>query len=297
MLCVLLGDRALISRYAAAEANKLDETLSKDLESIPTVLEALKVPIVREASQWRIHFSDYLRFAPTHETEWKMVLRPMRAGWIPMDDKSVARLCRAALEQRIIADLEEEKKHPIHDAVREAMQPYVDELAPKLAEAREHWQTGDFGPINRTAFPPCTQQLFEDMKNGKMIPHHGRFAIASFLGKIGMTAGDVLEYFKEIPNFDAEKSRYQIEHVLGDRGVEGYTPPGCGWMQTNGVCPLEKRDNLCFKIKHPLSYYRARQRFIKQDEEKAKHMIAAQTRKNQSGDGIQPAQARGSDGA
>jgi hypothetical protein len=27
-------------------------------------------------------------------------------------------------------------------------------------------------------------------------------------------------------------------------------------MQTNGVCPLEKRDSVCFTIKHPLSYYR-----------------------------------------
>ncbi len=280
MLCVLLADKTLIHRYATAEGARLEATLIQDLDSIAAIADALKVPVHAEGDAWRIHFSDYLRFAPS-EPDWKLILKPVAKGWVPLDGPGVARLCREALEQRIQTDLDLERQKPMHEGVRAALQPYVDELGPKLADARENWQTGDFGPISKGAFPPCIQQIFQDMFDGKMIAHHGRFAMASFLATIGMTVDDIMDYFREIPNFDPEKSRYQIEHIAGDRGVDKYTPPGCGTMQTHGICPLEKRDNLCFKIKHPLSYYRARQRFIKQDEEKSKHLIAAQQRKNE----------------
>ncbi len=278
MLCVLLADRSLIGRYAAAEGIRLEEILRQDPDSLPTIADALGIPVQQDGG-WRIHFSDYLRFAPIHETGWKMILRPMDKGWIPLSEPSVARLCRAALEDRIQTELDEERQHPVHQDVQEALQPYVDELGPKLAEARENWNTGEFGPINKGAFPPCINQLFQDMKDGKMIPHHGRFAMASFLATIGMTVEDIMDFYKEIPNFDPDKSRYQIEHIAGERGVDRYTPPGCSTMQTHSICPLEQRDNLCFKIKHPLNYYRARQRFQKQDEEKAAAILAEHERK------------------
>jgi hypothetical protein len=40
------------------------------------------------------------------------------------------------------------------------------------------------------------------------------------------------------------------------------------------VCPLDKRDGLCFKIKHPLSYYRARIRFQERDHAKQTPPVA-----------------------
>ncbi len=282
MLVTLVADRTLRRRYAEAEGARLEAVLKEDADSIPVAAEALGVQVVPHGDAWRIHMTDYLQVAPTHEAEWKLILRPVEQGWVPLSGLSVSRLCREALAKRIEEELEAEAKKPVHDEVRMALQPMLDELGPKLAEARENWQTGDFGPVRRELFPPCIVALFNDMKDGKMIPHHGRFAMASFLGTIGMTVQDVMDYFREIPNFDPEKSRYQIEHILGDRGVDGYTPPGCGWMQTNGVCPLEARDNLCFKIKHPLSYYRARLRFQKEDEEKAAKLIEHERRKKEA---------------
>ncbi|MCA1812207.1 MAG: hypothetical protein LC623_09395, partial [Halobacteriales archaeon] len=56
-----------------------------------------------------------------------------------------------------------------------------------------------------------------------------------------------------------------------------YTPPGCGTMQTNGVCPLAKRDGLCFRIKHPLSYYRSQLRSMQRDQERAAALAAKTT--------------------
>ncbi len=282
MLAVLLADRTLITRYAAAEGGKLEATLAQDLESLPAICQALDVAADREGGRWRIHFSDYLQAAPIWENDWKLIQQPLAGGYLPLDDRRLATLCGKALEARIQRELLAELEKPVHDEVRFALQPYLDDLGPKLAEARADWNTGDFGPVQDRLFPPCIHKIFDDMKEGVMITHHARFAIASFLATVGMTAEDIQNYFAAIPNFDPEKSRYQITHIAGEQGVEKYTPPGCATMQTNGICPLEQRDNLCFKIKHPLSYYRARLKFQQKDQAEADKKIEHERRKKEA---------------
>ena len=280
MLAVLLADRSQVHRYAAAEGARLEATLKQDPDALAEI--AASVGVAVSGPPWRMHFADYLTVAPLWEDDWKLIQQPLARGWLPLKDAQLAALCRHGLTQRIQAELEAEMEKPVHDEIREPLQEYLDVLGPLLAEARKDWNTGDFGPVQDALFPPCIQTIFEDMASGKMITHHARFAIASFLATIGMTADDIQTYFATIPNFDPDKSRYQITHIAGEQGVEKYTPPGCGTMQTNGVCPLEKRDNLCFKIKHPLNYYRARIRFQQEDEKKANEKLEHERRKQEA---------------
>lgn len=280
MLLVVLGDRILAQRYAEAEARRAAAALAKD--EGPALLEVaahLRVPVDTGTVPWRIHFADYLQVAPVRDPAWKLLHRPVAAGYVPLDRKDLLRLCQEALSERLADEILDEMSRPVPQDLRDALAPYVERVKPQLEEAQKNWNTGDFGPVRRELFPPCITEIFGQMKRGEMIPHHARFAFASFLGTIGMDSEQAIDFFREVPNFDPEKSRYQIEHITGERGVEKYTPPGCQWMQTNGCCPLAKRDNLCAKIKHPLSYYRARIRFAAEDEQKADELAQAIARK------------------
>ncbi|MGB1697021.1 MAG: hypothetical protein ACPHK8_01320 [Thermoplasmatota archaeon] len=268
MMIVCLGDRILAGRYASKEAARVRRALrSGPLEDVEVAVEALALPI-RDS---QIHFSDYLAWAPS-DNEWKMVLRSVQGGQISLDRSDLEGLVEEALRRKLQKELEAEMATPAPTDLRNALEPYLVRLGVQLNEAKENWNTGDFGPVRDSAFPPCILQLFDDMKAGAMIPHHGRFAFASFLGTVGMSADQVLDYMQAIPNFNREKSEYQIRHITGELSVDPYTPPGCGTMQTNGVCPLARRDNLCHSIKHPLSYYRAKLRSLApaiKDESKA----------------------------
>lgn len=277
MLCVHLGDRQLVSRYATAEARRVAAALARDedpdsVQEVAATLGLTIQPVADEGEAphaWRLHFSDYILLAPLSEPGWKLVARPVAAGWLELPAVDIARICQEALAKRIVAELDAEKSKPLPQEVITALAPYVLQLMPKLEEAREQWSEGDFGPVQPGLFPPCIKELFEMMRRGENVPHHGRFAFATFLGTVGWDATQIMDYMATLPNFDREKSRYQIEHVTGARGVDKYTPPGCATMQTNGVCPLDKRDGLCMKIKHPLSYYRAKLRFQRLDEERS----------------------------
>ncbi len=256
MLVVCLADRMVASRYAAKEAARVRRALRTEGDDF--LLEAagiLGVPVDTDTGVWRMHFSDVLRHAPA-KPEWKLVLRTVKDGWVEITPRDVGSLCEEALRRRMENELHDEMKAPPPTDLKAALQPILDRLAPELLTAKEDWNTGDFGPVKEKAFPPCIVQLFDDMKAGAMIPHHGRFAFASFLGTIGMSADQILDYMTSIPNFNREKSEYQIRHIAGELSVDPYTPPSCATMQTNGVCPLEKRDDICGRIKHPLSYYR-----------------------------------------
>ncbi len=262
MLAVQLAEKPLLQRLAAAEARAVGEALARrgtPPQDLTEAAAALGVACEPVEDGWRLHISSYLAHAPAM-VEWKLVLRTVAAGHVTLDQADMARLLQEALQRRTLAELEAAAKTPLPDAVKAALAPLADALKPKLEEAKQSWSSGDFGPVRPELFPPCIHEIFESLKRNENVPHHGRFAFATFLHTVGWSSEQILDYLATTPNFDRDKSRYQIEHVTGEKSVSAYTPPGCATMQTNGVCPLDKRDGLCFKIKHPLSYYRAKLR-------------------------------------
>jgi DNA primase large subunit len=263
MLVVALGERQLVRLYAQAEARRAHDTLAADPdpEALPRAAAAVGVTLAEDAAGdggppgFRMHFADYLKAAPA-DPQWKLVLRTVDKGQVRVNRKEAARLVQEALMRRIESELEAERGKPLPAPVLDALEPLIEKVTPRLDAARDSWTTGDFGPVQPGLFPPCIKEIVAALGRRENVPHHGRFALATFLNTIGWGSEQILDYLSATPNFDKEKSRYQIEHVTGQKGVQAYTPPGCATMQTNGVCPLDKRDAICFQIKHPLSYYR-----------------------------------------
>jgi DNA primase large subunit len=87
----------------------------------------------------------------------------------------------------------------------------------------------------------------------------GRFTLTSFLVNIGMPSEKVNELFKGFSDYNERLTRYQVEHIAGERGSRTrYTPPQCTTLQTHGVCT--NSDDLCRRVRHPLAYYKRKQR-------------------------------------
>jgi DNA primase large subunit len=74
-----------------------------------------------------------------------------------------------------------------------------------------------------------------------------------------MTPEGLNDMFKTFSDYNERLTRYQIEHIAGERGSgTKYTCPQCSVLQTHGVC--KNRDEFCRRIYHPLGYYKKRQR-------------------------------------
>lgn len=260
MVLAHLRDAYLSGRYAVAESKLISHRMRQEgADALWNVAQALEVPLEPDEAEGgfgRVHFLDYLRYAPTRDPQWKLVNQPLTRGYVSLDRVRATRLLEEAVRERLLEELD--ALEPPGREVSRALSRDMNELTTLLAAHRVRFQQDATGEMRLEAFPPCMRVIWAAIQAHQNVPHMGRFAIVAFLHKLGMDSEAILKFFSAVPDFDVNKSRYQIEHITGKiGGGTEYTPPNCASMQTYGICPLDQRDEIClYRIKHPLSYYR-----------------------------------------
>jgi DNA primase large subunit len=161
----------------------------------------------------------------------------------------------------------------VPQALCESIRSYTEDIREELEVLRKKYDDGTFEPSSGfrvrdpSSFPPCIAAILSNLRDGVNVPHTARFAVTAFLLNIGLTEDEIIEIYKNAPDFDEERTRYQVEHIAGNKGNVRYTAPSCDTMRTYGNCikPLQglrgrgaepHSDDVCEKITHPLSYYK-----------------------------------------
>jgi len=200
----------------------------------------------------RMQFADYVELvAPLHDDRFHLVNRRVENGFVAIKKEERYELVR----ERIRIMLRRDLPHKVPASLCE-------QLAPRVALLKKVYQEQmlqQFGVVEESAFPPCMQSLITALTAGTNLTHAGRFSLTTFLHTIGMDVNGIAELYARSPDFDPERTMYQVEHITG-RGGSGteYTTPACAAMRTTGICV--HRDALCEKVNHPLSYYKTKKR-------------------------------------
>lgn len=214
----------------------------------------------RQAYDFALSFIDYLKNAPGfHDYKWKLVNRFMIDRYVFLMKDELARLIAEEARKHIQKRLEEKIKVKLPPTLTQA----VNDIRQLLSTHRELIQAEEAPQmVVEEAYPPCIRALNEALLSNRNISHIGRFTMTSFLLNIGLSVEDVVKLFTSATDFDEKLTRYQIEHIAGKRGSgTKYTPPNCETLRTHGLCP--GMDDLCKRVKHPLTYYRRRLRQTK----------------------------------
>ena len=267
MIVSCINDRFLTKRYALSESVRMNKLLGEEKPlTVQMVATALGVNSDVDDNGLRMHFSDYLRFSTRIKSpEWKLVNTEMKNGYVILSHEKFDRALQNALQDRI----ESELPLKVPEEYADLMKKDIEHITMMLAEAKNRFNPGFTGELNKDYLPPCIRTLLANAQNGMNLPHSGRFAMVSFLHAIGMNSDQILTLFSQSPDFDESKSSYQIKHITGElNGTDGYTPPECSTMKTNGIC--FDPDNLCGneKVNHPLTYYRIKSGTGRPQEEK-----------------------------
>lgn len=266
MIVSMVGDRFLTKRYALAEAVRMNKLLNgEDLRTVAVVSEELGITSSADADGI-IHmgFHDYLMLSSRLKSiDWKLINTNIDKGKVLLPQDKFSRLMQNAFQDKIESEL------PLMtpDEFRQYLKKDVESITATLEETKKKFSpTGGEGMKNEY-LPPCIIRILDMSRRGMNLPHSARFALVTFLNALGLTYDDIIKVFSESPDFNESKSEYQIKHIIGElTGGEGYTPPECSTMKTNGLCV--NPDNLCEQewMTHPLKYYRAKSR--KKDERK-----------------------------
>jgi DNA primase large subunit len=263
MLVIATDSSFIKKRYALAEAKRTYEDLkNENPRRLVEIAQGFGWQLsinqsVGSQNEFSMNYTDFLKNA-THlrDMKWKLVNRVLDNGKVFVSRNETARLLSEEVRRNL------EKRFELEDLP--AFPKEIMEIAEKIkklsAEKIAKTETEEMPQaMVQSAFPPCINALYLAFSSGRHLSHIGRFALTSFLVNIGMPADKVIELFKNISDFNEKMTRYQVEHIAGVTGSRTrYTPPKCDTLRTHGVCT--NPDDLCRRVRHPLSYYRIRVR-------------------------------------
>ncbi len=266
MLVACVDDQLFTRRYALAEAKAAYNLLKNENPAFLLKLgEDFRISADYRDSYFSMHFTDYIRFSnPLKDPAWKLTNRQFRAGEVKIIREELARLLEEAIKERI------EQSFPIPEipsVVSSFCAPYVAEIKDQFEVQKKKYGSTDFGKVEPELFPPCISHALANVQGGVNLAHSMRFSMTSFLLSVGMSVDEILNLFNISPDFDAETTLYQIEHIAGATG-NVYKPPACDTMRTYGNCI--GKDRLCEKINHPLAYYEKKIYLKNKEDEKGK---------------------------
>jgi DNA primase large subunit len=256
ILVSALADTYLTRRYALHEAVAAEGRLRTESDDLVVhVANQVGMDLRRDSRDFRLHFTDFLRFTSSmRETPWKLINQPLAGGYVSLRREKAIRLLRNAIQRRI----EEGLPLPVNDGILEAFRADLRDLRARLEAKKATFKAEDIGKVSITRFPPCMYNLLAQIQSHENVSHMGRFAIVSFLHHIGLGNEEIFRVFGDVPDFAADVTKYQIDHITGATSPTEYTPPECATMKSYGICPGP--DRICLTIRHPLSYYRVKGR-------------------------------------
>ncbi|MEM4699355.1 MAG: DNA primase large subunit PriL [Candidatus Nezhaarchaeales archaeon] len=267
MLVTLSNDKLLQSRYAEGEAKRAFSLLKTEHED-------KLVYIARRCFNWKVDkiftmlgsrsydfsiaWNDYLSVSMSLKSpHWKLVNRVLLMGQVYLQKHELARLLSEALRQRLLCRMlaTDIVNIQLTSAVEGALRRILEvnklrtQKSPALPEV----------PITggEECYPPCIKSLIADALVGKNLPHMARFTLASFLINLGKSVDEVVDLFRNLPDFDEKRTYYHVKHIAGEIGSKTrYVPPSCESLRTFNLCSLP--DDICKYVKHPLAYFRLR---------------------------------------
>jgi len=262
-----IGDRQILDRLTRYEADRaysflVSETGSEDGERgwnenvrFEGEFSPLAIYLAEEfgidITKDHIPLADYVEIsAPLHETRFKLVNRIVHDGLVAIQSGERYELLRERIRVILRHDL----------PYRNIPRSLCDKVSPSAERITKGYQDrllDNFGAIEEGAFPPCIRELISAVTSGANLTHPGRFSLTAFLHAIGMENDRIAGLYARSPDFDAEKTMYQVGHITGGGGTE-YTAPACAAMRTTGLCI--RPDKICETINHPLSYYRKKKK-------------------------------------
>nr|MDO8116036.1 hypothetical protein [Candidatus Sigynarchaeota archaeon] len=229
-----------------------------------------EIPAYKTVSfPFKIQFLDYLTFVSKFKAPpWKLVNRLLTKGQVYLRSHDIARMIEEHLKEKTM----EITKIPIDDGFKKAIdadplvKPFIDRLVAttnEKLEAAGMSGTEFSGPVDDSAFPPCINFIIDKNQKGVNLAHTERLFFVFFLLTIGKTTGEVVDLFRNQPDFNEKITVYQVEFAAGKQGKKTqYKPHNCMTLQSLGIC---KKDDpafgseFCaspkFPFKNPLTFY------------------------------------------
>lgn len=250
-----------IAKSFGEELNGFDEEtmikIARDYLKIGVrfLAEPLVIPIrklsrgdQRKSFTFSITIFDYMRLGKRLEGDekWRFSNQLISGGMVYIQRAELQRLMEEAVYYKVLDKLKS-ISNDISDI--SILPPQLKDIAVEVqsqvakrrisfyGESQIGGEGGGAIAYKPELFPPCIKNILRKASNGENLSHQERFQIATFLLNLNVSIDDVLEVFKQLPDYNEKIARYQVEHLAGKRGSGiKYKPYDCEKSKAIGLC-------------------------------------------------------------
>ena len=243
------GNEYIYRAYSDAESKRAYRLLiNEEDEKVLELSRSFNVDVFRIKNSFYIKYVDFINYtrglSPIH---WKLFNFKMERGYVKLSKRQISRILSNIIKRRVYQMIKSVEVTP------DFILKYSDKVGDSV-DIKEYRE--DVSDRNIDNYPPCIRKMIHDIPVG--LSHPARFTLVTFLHKMGYSVGEIVDMFRTVPDFNLEKTTYQVEHILGLRGSRiEYEVPSCRKIRSYGMC---FPDELCKYIRHPLSYVRRKRR-------------------------------------
>ena len=245
VLLSLSNNIRLIKKFALYESKGIEISLKHDMKENNIVANDIinsffGNKMEKKNGKYTVHVADYLKHAVNfNEEEWKLVNQEVNAGYVNLDRDKLIRLLRTEISQYLINKIREMK---ITNPPKKFMN-YTNQIS-ILLEPSEFKMSKEY--------PPCIKHAIDVLNRGDNLPHNGRLMLATYMFARGMEVEDILEFYRNAPDFNEKVTLYQLEQLSGEVGSgTKYRCPSCSKLKSQGLC--FKTDE-CGRIINPIQF-------------------------------------------
>jgi DNA primase large subunit len=255
-----INSENLTKKHCLSEALRAEKFLVRDLKAqgdlsnkklliFKVFKELLKmdvVPSLKYQLMFEVKVTDYLKRSHLfHEQEWKLINRLVHDGRVFLDPDETVRLIRSELANLLLERISQMTPSHIPATIKEQANilKSILPVAPRKT---------DNPP---SVYPPCINHALDQMAAGENLPHSARVMLATYMLAIGKNIEEIVSLFKTAPDYDERVSRYQVEHLAGERGSHvRYLVPSCNKLRNEGLCFATSQ---CEGLINPIQFGRA----------------------------------------
>jgi DNA primase large subunit len=259
LLIKSIGLEEVSKKCSLFEAMRVERFLSTDLsierssqkkkllvQKIFQDLFNINIDFDSTSSICKLSIPDYLlRASKMYEQEWKLINRSVKDGYVYLDTDEAVRLIRNELSNLIYTRVKNMKVYEVPILIKSK----ADELRKKYSG--RYVYRNQFKILE---YPPCIKHAMEIINKGENLPHSARFMLATYMLAIGKTEEEVIEIFKNSPDYNEKITRYQVEHLAGKKGSHiKYSVPSCDRLRSEDLCFAVKE---CENLINPIQFGR-----------------------------------------
>lgn len=188
------------------------------------------------------------------DEKMKLVNRRVQKGKVILSEDEFARFLSQLVFQKTYSSLPLDTKG-IPQALRQSAKELLEELEKPAFRKKGFAGMQLHGKLDPDSFPPCISDIYGRLMKHYRLSYMQRFDLATFLVGIGMGADQVIELFRNIPDFNQKLTTYHINRILGKGSSKRISCPGCSKVKEQGLC---LRTYECSGIFTPISFYKRR---------------------------------------